>query len=635
MSRAPYRGIRILVWIFVLVFGGIHKPISAQEGSQVRLAPVNIQQFPTISSVLEVHSPSGEFIHGIKQEDVHIIEDNKRLPLTELQQLRTGVQFVLAISPGPAFEIRDVQGISRYEYLSQALQEWGEARQGSTVDDLSLIITNGPEITHQPDIDRWVTSLASFQPTGEETGPDFDVLTRALDVAGDQTSTPGMASAVLFVTPLPTPDVAQGLQSLADRANQQGVRIFIWLVASSEQFFSSEAEQLRLLAEHTSGELFAYSGQETIPSPEEFLEEFRNVYSLNYSSQITSSGMHEISAEVNLQGQVFNSPVEEIELEVLPPSIAFISPPMEINRMVINPETDSSYLAPDAQNLEVLIEFPDGYSRPILASKLIVDGMVNEVHHEEPFDRFTWDISGYTSSGEHILLVEVEDDLGLKGQSVETSILVNVGEKETSLLGTVTESRIILAVIFAVVSGLAVLLVLVWVGKLKPGILMNLRRRKKQKRLSTQPMQADQGAASQSRSTWINRIQWSRSPITIKPEAQFIPITDTKSENSYPPLAIIEDNVLFGKDENKVDQVLKNNSIEDEHAYLKQDATGAYWLYDLESTAGTWVNYLPVPPEGQVLEHGDIIHFGRLGFRFILRNPKKVRKPVLRFEDTE
>lgn len=148
-------------------------------------------------------------------------------------------------------------------------------------------------------------------------------------------------------------------------------------------------------------------------------------------------------------------------------------------------------------------------------------------------------------------------------------------------------------------------------------------------------MQADQGAASQSRSTWINRIQWSRSPITIKPEAQFIPITDTKSENSYPPLAIIEDNVLFGKDENKVDQVLKNNSIEDEHAYLKQDATGAYWLYDLESTAGTWVNYLPVPPEGQVLEHGDIIHFGRLGFRFILRNPKKVRKPVLRFEDTE
>jgi hypothetical protein len=261
--------------------------------------------------------------------------------------------------------------------------------------------------------------------------------------------------------------------------------------------------------------------------------------------------------------------------------------------------------------------------------------MVNEVHREEPFDRFTWDISGYTSSGEHILLVEVEDDLGLKGQSVETSILVNVGEKETSLLGTVTESRIILAVIFAVVSGLAVLLVLVWVGKLKPGILMNLRRRKKQKRLSTQPMQADQGAASQSRSTWINRIQWSRSPITIKPEAQFIPITDTKSENSYPPLAIIEDNVLFGKDENKVDQVLKNNSIEDEHAYLKQDATGAYWLYDLESTAGTWVNYLPVPPEGQVLEHGDIIHFGRLGFRFILRNPKKVRKPVLRFEDTE
>jgi hypothetical protein len=635
MSRAPYRGIRILVWIFVLVFGGVHKPISAQEGSQVRLAPVNVQQFPTISSVLEVRSPSGEFIHGIEQEDVHIIEDNKRVSLTELQHLRTGVQFVLALSPGPAFEIRDVQGISRYEYLEQVLQGWADARQGSTVDDLSLIIADGPETTHQTDINRWAASLQSFEPTGEETGPDFDVLTRALDVAGDQTSTPGMASAVLFITPLPEQDVALGLQSLGDRANQQGVSIFIWLVASSEQFFSSEAEQLRLLAEQTGGEMFAYSGQEIIPSPEEFLEEFRNVYTLNYSSQITSSGMHEISAEVNLQGQVINSPVEEIELNVLPPSIAFISPPVEINRTVINPESDSPSLVPDTQTLELLIEFPDGYSRPILATNLSVDGVVEQVHREEPFDRLTWDISGYTTSGEHILLVEVEDNLGLRSQSVETAIKVTVGEKEKNFIGTVTESRVIMAVVLAAVSGLAVLLVLVWVGKLKPGILMNVRRRKKQKRTSTQPVQADQEAKSQSRSTWINRIQWSRSPITIKPEAQFIPITDTNSENSHPPLAIIKDKVLFGKDENKVDQVLKNNSIEDLHANLKRDAKGTYWLYDLGSTAGTWVNYRPVPPEGQILEHGDIVHFGRLGFRFILRNPKKVRKPVLRFENKE
>ncbi|MGW8226384.1 MAG: FHA domain-containing protein [Anaerolineales bacterium] len=635
MFRAPYRGIRILIWIFVLVFGGFHKPISAQEGNQVRLAPVNLQQFPTISSVLEVRSPSGEFIHGIQQKDVHIIEDGKRLSLTELQPLRTGVQFVLAVSPGPAFEIRDVQGVSRYEYLSQALQDWVEARQGSTVDDLSLIIADGPETTHQTDINRWAASFQSFEPTGEETGPDFDVLTRALDVAGDQTSTPGMASAVLFITPLPAQDVALGLQSLADRANQQGVSIFVWLVASSEQFFSSEAEQLRLLAEQTGGEMFSYSGQEIIPSPEDFLEEFRDVYSITYSSQISTSGLHQISAEVNLQGQNINSPVEEIELEVLPPSIAFISPPVEINRTVINPESDSPSLAPDTQTLELLIEFPDGYSRPILATNLSVDGVVEQVHHEEPFDRLIWDISGYTTSGEHILLVEVEDSLGLKGQSVETSIIVTVGEKGKSFIGAVTESRVIMAVVLAVVSGVAVLFVLVWVGKLKPGILMNVRRRKKQKRTPTQPLQADQEAKSQSRSTWINRIQWSRSPITIKPEAQFIPITDTNSENSHPPLAIIKDKVFFGKDENQVDQVLKNNSIEDVHANLKRDAKDTYWLYDMGSTAGTWVNYRPVPPEGQILEHGDIVHFGRLGFRFILRNPKKVRKPVLRFENKE
>ncbi|GAG93459.1 unnamed protein product, partial [marine sediment metagenome] len=273
MSLAPNRGILTLIWIIILVFGAVNRPISAQEGSQVRLAPVNTQDFPVISSYLDVRSAEGEFVHGLEAHNVRILENGTQLPVQELQHLRTGVQFVLAISPGPAFEIRDVQGISRYEYLAQALQDWAEARQGSTVDDLSLVVSDGPEATHLTELNRWSAYLNSFNPTGEETGPDFDLLTRALDIAADPNSTPGMSGSVLFVTPLPEQDVSLGMQSLAARATQQGVKIFIWLVASSELFSSPEAEQMRLLAEQTGGALFEYSGQEPIPSPEEFLEQ--------------------------------------------------------------------------------------------------------------------------------------------------------------------------------------------------------------------------------------------------------------------------------------------------------------------------------------------------------------------------
>ena len=631
MSPAPLRGRFSLIWIIILVTGVFHSPVNAQEGYQARLAPANTEGFPEISSYLDVRSSTGEFVHGLEQHNVYLLENGTQLPVQELQQIRTGVQVVVAISPGQAFDIRDVQGISRYDYLAQALQDWALTRQGSTVDDLSLIVSDGPEVTHIDAYERWAESLNSFEPTGEETGPDFDVLTRALDVAADPNPNPGTSGAVLFVTPLPSQDLSLGMQSLAARANQQGVKIFIWLVASSEQFANPEADQMRQLAEQTGGELFAYSGQETIPSPEEFLENLRDTYMLSYDSQITSSGLHEISAEVNYQGQKITSPVQEIELEILPASITFVSPPIEIERIRSEQEGDPVDITPDTQPLDLLIEFPDGHPRPIVKTSLYVDGILEEVNLAEPFDRFIWDISGFTTNGEHSLVLEVEDNLGLIGRSVETSISVNVIGADESIWIRISENRLALTVILVAASGAIILLVLVLGGRLQPGFLREWRRRRKTTGSMTQPVVDNRQVVQQSRSSWINRIQWKRSPITTKPSAQFIQLTDSLSDENQSPIAIIKDRVIIGRDEMKVDQVLRDLSVEGVHAHLEREPGGSFRLSDEGSTAGTWVNYQPVPESGKILEHGDLVHFGRMGYRFVLRNPKQVRKPVLRY----
>jgi len=634
MSLAPNRVVLTLIWILILIFGAIHKPISAQEGDQVHLAPVNTQEFPVISSYMDVRTSEGEFLHGLEPRNVHILENETQLPVQEFQHLHTGAQFVLAVSPGAAFEIRDVQGISRYEYLAQALNEWTSARQGSTVDDLSLVISDGPEATHLTDLDRWAATLNLYVPTGEETGPDFDILTRALDIAADPTSTPGMSGVVLFVTPLPDQDVSLGMQSLAARAAQQGVKIFIWLVASSELFASPQAEQMRLLAQETGGTLFAYSGQESIPSPEEFLDGLRDTYFLSYKSRITTSGLHQTSAKVNYQGQVMTSPVQEFELEVLPPSITFISPPMDIERSPVDPDEDTQTLTPSSQSLDLLIEFPDGYSRPIQQTSLFVDGVLIAVNREEPYDQFSWDLSQFTSNAEHILAVEVEDNLGLTGQSVETSIVINVSGPDESLLGMISQNRIIIAAVLAAILAAIVLLVLILGGRLQPGILRNWQRKRKRNGAITQPVQNYQDEISQTRPSWINRFHWRRAPITTKPSALFIPMTDLNMEESQSPLAITKNRVIIGRDENNVDQVIPDASVESVHANLERESNGSYRLSDEGSIAGTWVNYLPLPEAGQILDHGDLVHFGRMGFRFVLRNPKYMRKPVLRFEES-
>lgn len=629
MSIPIRRVVQTLIWVHILLAGVIWIPVSAQEGSQARLAPINSDEFPRLTSYLNVRNAEGDFIFSLEDQNVKIVENGVRIPLSEFEMLRTGVQLVLAINPGPAFHIRDVNGISRYDYLSQALIGWGEDRQGSSVDDLSIVLSGGPETSHTSLPDEWISALSSYSPEEVSNAQDFDLLGRALDLAADPTVSPGMERAVLFVTSLPEQDISLGLQSLAARASQQGVRIFIWLVSSAELFNSPQAEQLAVLAEQTGGKLFAYSGQELIPSPEVYFEQLRNIYSIGYDSQITFSGPHLISAEVNLNGEVINSQQQELELEVLPPSIAFVSPPMEIERTNPDPDGESpDILLPDSQKIELLIEFPDGHIRSLVQTSLIVDGELVETNDTEPFDIFTWELGEHTTDGEHILQAGVEDQLGLTNLSMETSVKIVVGRSSRSALSIVSENSSIFAIVIAAVSGAILLLVLVIGGRLRPGFWKDLRRRRKDSDPVTQPVELNPELEPAQRSTWIHRFQWSRRRVATKPLAHFVPLGDSNQEESVPPIAITSDKITFGSDSQKADQVLDDPSVEGLHATLHREAEGVYRVSDEGSTAGTWVNYTPVSKGGMRLEQGDLVHFGRAGFRFVMRNAKQIRKPV-------
>jgi pSer/pThr/pTyr-binding forkhead associated (FHA) protein len=60
---------------------------------------------------------------------------------------------------------------------------------------------------------------------------------------------------------------------------------------------------------------------------------------------------------------------------------------------------------------------------------------------------------------------------------------------------------------------------------------------------------------------------------------------------------------------------------------------GSFRLVDEGSVAGTWVNYSSVSSDGVTLEHGDLIHIGRVNFRFTQRDPLRQRKPVITKEE--
>jgi hypothetical protein len=315
----------------------------------------------------------------------------------------------------------------------------------------------------------------------------------------------------------------------------------------------------------------------------------------------------------------------------MPPNVAFVSPPMEVSRSA--PEenmTDPEAYSPRQLPLEILIEFPDGHSRQIRESSLSVDGVIVQTNSSPPFERFVWDLTEYISDGDHILVAEALDSLEITGRSVDTKVTISMDFPRQNVLTIVSRNRSLLAIMAVLIAGSVLLLVLVMGGRLHPGTLRDLRRKRRRADPVTQPVPVRSEPLEQTKPTWMNRLPWQQHAPVPKAFAYLVPIAESGEERSTPPLSISCDEESFGREVDRVTQLLDDGSVEAVHARLVRDQEGNFRVFDEGSVAGTWVNYMPISKEGVNLEHGDLIHFGRLGFRFVEREPRRVRKPVIK-----
>jgi len=104
MLKPKIRVILILVWLFSFPLSA-----TAQGGPEAVIYPPQFEDFPIIHTYLKVFGDDGSFLYGLLPDAVSIFEDAKRIGITDLNELETGVQFVVAINLGPAFAIRDQQ----------------------------------------------------------------------------------------------------------------------------------------------------------------------------------------------------------------------------------------------------------------------------------------------------------------------------------------------------------------------------------------------------------------------------------------------------------------------------------------------------------------------------------------------
>ena len=605
----------------------------AQTAAYAEIAAVNEQDFPKISALVDVYNANGEFMTGLRPSDFTVYEDGQQRDTETVTESNVPVQIVVAINPGPALAVRDGNAIPRFTYVVDMLGRWADSQPADSNDDLSLVSLSGSLISHATAKD-WFVSLSSFKPEFRSTTPNLQTLSIALDTVTAPAPQPGMKRAILFITPhMDDPNIDNTIAPLIQRAIDSKVRVFVWFVDATEYSVTASANAFKSLAQQTNGSFFAFSGIEPFPDPNQFFAPLRHVYSLTYTSALTSAGDHTLGLYVEAPDGRIPALDKTFNVDIQPPNPIFVSPPSQITRQ---PSEDDPYNAeamiPSQQVIEIIIEFPDGHARELRRTSLYVDGELVLENTSAPFESFVWDLTTYDASGQHEIIVEAEDVLGISKSSIGIPVTLTVVQPPRGIRAFLARYRIYVVLGAIALAGLALLGILL---RGRSGTTSTRDRRETRKRFEdplTQPVVAltePPVSAKKKTKTEPRRTGWLQSKparVTEAP-AYLIRLTNGGEPASVSPIPVQEKDMTFGTDPVQSKRVLDDASISPLHARIKQTEDGNFIIYDHGSVAGTWVNYEPVMREGRRLAHGDRIHFGQLVYRFDLSRPPAESEP--------
>ncbi|MEW6085573.1 MAG: FHA domain-containing protein [Chloroflexota bacterium] len=605
----------------------------AQTGAYAEIVAIDAQNFPQVSALLDVFNANGGFESDLQPSNLTVYEDGQPRPVDTLTQLDVPVQIVVAVNPAPALDVRDSNGVARFARVVEALGNWANAQTADSRDDLSLVSLSGSLITHAKVTD-WFVSLGSFKPDFRKSTPNLNTLSIALDTVNLPVPQPGMKRAILFITPhIEDPNIDNTIAPLIQRAVQSKVRVFVWFVDAEEEFVSASANAFKSLALQTNGSFTAFSGIESLPDPNVYFAPLRRVYALTYTSALTAPGDHTLGVYVNTPQGSIPALDKTFNVDIQPPNPIFVSPPLQITRQ---PPADDPYnpeiLVPEEQEIQIIVEFPDGHARELKRTSLYVDGVVVAENLQPPFDRFVWDLSMYDESGQHTIIVEAEDSLGLKKSSIGIPVTMTVVQVPRGVQAVFARYSTYLVMGALGLAGLALL-----------GILLRSRRsnteRKEQRETKrnfddplTQPVAAltepPVSATTKVKTAPRQPVKLQTKPLRVEDaSAYLVRLTSGGEPASVAPIPIIEKDMTFGTDPVQSMHVLDDATISPLHARIKQTQDGIFTIYDHGSVAGTWVNFDPVGREGRRLAHGDRIHFGGLVYRFELKQAPPASEP--------
>lgn len=607
---------------------------AAQDGGVLLISVPDTSDFPLMRLYLNAYDAQGGFLENLTEADFRIRENGSLLEPAGVDLLQNGVQFIVALNTSPSMATQ-TGGITGFQHLQNALTGWASQQPVTSQDDVSLSTPTGLYLIRERNSEEVVRGFSEYQPDLLSSQITLSSLAEALDLATDPLDHPLKKRAILFITPpLPNTDSAT-IEDLTSRAKSTGVRVHIWLVVQAGS--QPAANPLQQIADATGGQFQEIVLGEPLPEIEPLLQPLRQTYEIRYHSAIQKSGMHQTSVEVISAQQNPTSNEVRFRLEVSPPNPIFLEPPATVERSWTGvTKSAEPALTPEEVPLQILIEFPDQHPREIQAARLYVDETLVAENTSAPFDRFNWSLEGVGESGRHTLRAEVVDTLGLSGSSIEIPVEIIVKQPATAEIGSRVSNRGIIALGAVGAAGAVLALVLVFSNNRR---MAGRKRQQVDKKLLKDPVTQPVNIRQEPARAKKDKSGPARGPLgwavwphigSSETPARLIILDENEEPITGGTISLSRQEITFGTDPRRATQVLESPTVDGLHARLYRQEDGNYYLADQGSIAGTWINYAPVSTSGARLEHGDLIHIGKVMFRFELTTPERL--PVAEIE---
>jgi len=596
----------------------------AQSGLRLELSEADLSQFPKVTFYLDVYDQRGGFVSDLTLRNVSLTEDGQDRIVNETFLTQPGLDAIVAINLSSTLSNRSSSGSTRFQELDAALLNWiNFLPVTAEMDRYTLTGNEGVLVERNKERSAFTQALQGYQPNLFNLKPTLASLESALEIAAKGSPVQNGKQVIFYLTALPVEGELQKIPNLIQRANQLKIPIFVWLVAADASENSQAALSLTELAQKTGGRFFLYGESKQAPNPEEYFQPLRYTYRVRYTSAVKESGSHRVSVQVQRGDQTAISPEVEFSITLGSPIPELVDAPLQLTRDWVADANNNLVLQPDLIILKVQVNFPDGYPRQLKSSRLKVDGQIVIQNSQPPFEYFGWPLRNYRSSGEHTLQVEVEDILGYKGKSIAITIPITVPPRTTNFWEQVMDFLKNGGWVIPV--GLMLAVGIYFAYQQRDWLIILFEKKKAEKEMETfdpltQPVLTGNGEMVGRKIEEDNLLTKQNGKSAVAPP-RLVWAGSQPAVHEYQSIPLTLPEMTIGQDAKQCQIVLRLPSIEKVHAVIRLATDGHARIANRSEKNGTWLNYAPLSTTGTILHAGDLIHFGRVAFRYEIGKP--------------